>query len=146
MKRLLVVAIFLTSIMVSCQQEAADISPNQEIVVTHARAAAVGLSKGRGELVVNINDSRCPTNADCLLPGQATVRAQLRAGADSSRTVNLCLGGCYGPEYRFRFRDSAAVTLKGRDYWLYLLAVDPYPITFESNNAPKTATMRLTAR
>lgn len=131
--------------MVGCQkQEAA--GPEQEVVVQHGQAALISLAKGSGQLLARISDSRCPINASCVVAGQANVRAQLRAGSDSSRTVNLCLGGCYGSEYRFKLRDSAAVTLKGQDYWLHLVAVDPYPYTPQNDNVPKTATLRLTAR
>ena len=133
--------------MAGCQkEEGINLELGRDIVVSHAQKVSINLSEGSGELRVNINDSRCPANAFCVVAGQATVRAQLQAGADSSRTVNLCLGGCYGAEYRFKLRDSAAVTLKGQDYWLHLLAVNPYPGTSQNDNATKTATMRLTVR
>ena len=68
----------------------------------------------------------------------------LTAGTDSVRVPTLYLG--QGPDHQWRRRDSAAVTLANQGYWLYLLAVNPYPTLDGSGAAPKTATLRLTAR
>lgn len=97
---------------------------------------------GSGAVTANLNkvvDSRCPLNAFCLVAGNVEVSVSLTDTGDT-QAVSLCLG-CD----RKVTRDSVALVLNKQNYWLRLLAVNPYPGSSSTPAQPSTATLRLRA-
>ena len=118
---------------------------DQQFEVQEQRTVVVALPTGKPQIrVIKISESRCPTGVQCFWAGQVTVDVALSVGSDSTCVTGLYLGQGLGQGANWHNRDSAAVALAGQSYWLYLLAVNPYP----SGNSPskKTATFRLTIR
>ncbi|MDX5347242.1 MAG: hypothetical protein LPJ89_03475 [Hymenobacteraceae bacterium] len=67
--------------------------------------------------VLEINDSRCPSNAICVHMGSANVKVEI----NQHQTVVLCLGACGSSG------NSAVVNVNAATYALELTDVNPYP-------------------
>ena len=129
---------------ISCKKTD-NVGVDQRFEVQEQRTVVVALPASKSQIrVTRITESRCPTGVQCFWAGQATVDAALSVGPDSTRVTALYLGQGLGPGATWHNRDSVAVTLAGQPYWLYLLAVNPYPSG--NSSGKKTATFRLTTR
>ena len=129
---------------ISCKKTD-NVEVDQQFEVREQRTVVVTLPTSKPQIrVAKLTDSRCPTGGQCFWAGQATVDVALSVGSDSMRVMGLYLGQGLGQGTNWHNRDSAAVTLAGQPYWLYLLAVNPYPSGNSSDK--KTVTFRLTIR
>ena len=63
-------------------------------------------------------DSRCPSDVDCIWPGQVTVVINICKNFQSLRTLNLTILGTYGPAIK-----------EFGIYSIKLIKVEPYPIS-----------------
>ncbi|GAB3233722.1 hypothetical protein GCM10027346_22030 [Hymenobacter seoulensis] len=123
--------------LVQCKHEAA--APADGAVQLRAtESKAVRASDKTVELtLLNISDSRCPANTDCIWQGQANATVEVRGSLGGRQAATLCLGACKN--------DSAAVEVDAVPYWVHLESVEPYP-SVANQAEPKTATFRLTRR
>lgn len=73
---------------------------------------------------VQLNDSRCPADGQCIWAGNATVNLKFAVQANAETTASLCLGQC---EKQFKESDTARVNLNNISYTVILQEVKPYP-------------------
>jgi hypothetical protein len=89
--------------------------------------------------LTEVNDARCPSDVPCFWAGRADVAVMLTDGDAITQTIHLS---------SFRQAagaDSVEVTLNKQNYWVRLMAVNPYP-SLATQKQPKTAKLRLRLR
>ena len=85
--------------------------------------------------LINIQDSRCPVNVQCIRAGEAIVVLDLQIGDEQFKGLKVCIG-C---EKQMDIVESTVIKAKTKTYTLKLNSVDPYP-TSTGLNTP-TATL-----
>ncbi|WP_192822348.1 hypothetical protein [Rufibacter sp. LB8] len=129
-----------------------EIFPAEEQANARAQATAVlttqkNLQLGGATLkLLQIEDSRCPMNANCIRQGSAIAHVQLlEINGSASVTKQLYLGDALeAPDNRGpRAADTVEVGLSGKNYQIILSEVQPYPNTSDPNPAEKTAKLSL---
>ncbi|MBC6612105.1 hypothetical protein H8B15_14345 [Hymenobacter sp. BT507] len=136
---------FITCILASSCREKTGMQLNQPILLKDQETVDLLLPTGPGQLTVEmICDERCPISLNCITDGGASVWASIRTQSDSTGSVMLCLGAC-NPKPHYS-GDSVAVTVAGRNYWLCLLRVTPYPDFPDKPEADKKALLRVAVR
>ena len=95
-----------------------------------------------GVTLKTVNDSRCPSDGQCIWAGYVAVDVELTDAAPASQMARISLHVKNITGYA---TDSVRVTLNRRPYSLQLLDVTPYP-TLANNGQGKVATLRLLAR
>jgi len=88
-------------------------------------------SKELSTTLINIIDSRCPINANCISTGNALVKLRLSDNSGSEVFTELCLGQC-----ETLGSDTKQVILSNINYSISLKKVEPYPI-FNSSQEKK---------
>jgi hypothetical protein len=89
-----------------------------EVMVGMGQSAAVAETGLTVTLLEVTEDSRCPSDAICIQPGQATVLVMVEQNGEELGELSLTLAGGQA---------SSAETLEGYDFWLGRL--DPYPVS-----------------
>lgn len=100
-----------------------DAAFNQQILLHYQQTATLP-NQSAPELtltVEDINDSRCPKEANCILPGEVPTVLGVKDQSGSSQTLTLRLIGISTTP------DSAVVQANGRNYTVVLHEVTPYP-------------------
>lgn len=107
---------------------------------TRPKAAALEVQ------VKAIQDSRCPVNANCIWPGNATVRFRLSGSSSVLDSTLCCCGSCQTPGSQTgQLSDSASFVLDGNTYILVLKDVTPHPVQGQKQAAQK-AIIQVTKR
>jgi hypothetical protein len=75
--------------------------------------------------LINIQDSRCPVNANCIRAGEAIVTLDLQIGDEKFNGLKVCIG-C---EKEMNIAQSTDIKAKTKTYSIKLNAVNPYPQT-----------------
>jgi hypothetical protein len=75
--------------------------------------------------LINIQDSRCPKNVQCIRAGEAIVMLDLKIGDEQFNGLKVCIG-C---EKEMNITESTVIKAKSKTYTLKLNSVDPYPIS-----------------
>ena len=73
--------------------------------------------------LINIQDSRCPKNVQCIRAGEAIVMLDLQIGDEQFKGLRVCIG-C---EQQMNIPESTVIKAKAKTYTLKLNSVDPYP-------------------
>jgi hypothetical protein len=73
--------------------------------------------------LINIQDSRCPINVQCIRAGEAIVILDLQIGDEQFKGLKVCIG-C---EKEMKITESTIIKAKTKTYTLKLNSVDPYP-------------------
>ncbi len=92
--------------------------------------------------ILEITDSRCPINANCVRFGEAEVKVSVTGIEEIAKTVELCIGDCFQRNQGFIEEDTVEVELDSKRYAVILSEVTPYP-SFENQDDPKTAVLKL---
>ncbi|CAN5847583.1 hypothetical protein BH24BAC1_BH24BAC1_20920 [soil metagenome] len=77
-----------------------------------------------------LQDSRCPTDVNCITAGSAEITLTFHHPGGQSQVVSLCLGECAagpGSARGFRQEDKAEVPVGNETYDVLLKEVSPYP-------------------
>ena len=85
-------------------------------------------------MVIDIEDSRCPSDAACVRAGNADVMLGVNGVQEILKTLDMCVGECDPPINEV---DTAQVELDGEDYAVLLKDVTPYPTTTNQDQAKK---------
>jgi hypothetical protein len=75
--------------------------------------------------LINIQDSRCPKDVQCIRAGEAIVILDLTIGDEQFKGLKVCIG-C---EKEMNITESTVIKAKTKTYTLKLTAVDPYPVS-----------------
>jgi hypothetical protein len=89
---------------------------NEQIKVIDDRYRAMYVS------VVEIEDSRCPSDVFCIHPGNAIVKVVIEDTRNSQFSTLLCIGDC-SPS----INDMRSFVFYNVEYTIQLLGVDPVP-------------------
>ena len=73
--------------------------------------------------LINIQDSRCPKDVQCIRAGEAIVILDLKIGDEQFNGLKVCIG-C---EKEMNITESTVIKAKTKTYTLVLTSVDPYP-------------------
>ena len=73
--------------------------------------------------LVNIQDSRCPKDVQCIRAGEAIIMLDLQIGDEQFKGLKVCIG-C---EQQMNITESTVIKAKTKTYTLKLNSVDPYP-------------------
>ena len=73
--------------------------------------------------LINIQESRCPVNVQCIRAGEAIVVLDLQIGDEQFKGLKVCIG-C---EKQMDMIESTVIKAKTKTYTLKLNSVDPYP-------------------
>jgi hypothetical protein len=147
MRSILLIAL-ATSGLVACKKELAtgqaDANVGQPFDVVLQQTTSLHPTAGgpaRFSLTA-VQDSRCPSGAQCIWAGYVAVTIELTDGTAAPQTARISLR--YKDLLNYSL-DSAAVTLNQQAYWLRLLDVTPYP-SLAGSSQPTTAKLRLRPR
>ena len=123
-------------------------SLDQKLVI--AQEDIIRLDIGQGDRyvevqVLEITDSRCPSDLRCFRAGEAEVRVAVNGFQEELTLVDLCIGDC--PQYNqgFREADTVEVTLDHTAYAVILSEVIPFPTT-TNQSITKQACLRIITR
>jgi hypothetical protein len=75
--------------------------------------------------LINIQDSRCPKDVQCIRAGEAIVMLDLQIGDEQFNGLKVCIG-C---EKEMNIIESTTIKAKTKTYTLKLISVDPYPVS-----------------
>ena len=75
--------------------------------------------------LINIQDSRCPKNVQCIRAGEAIVTLDLQIGDEQFKDLKVCIG-C---EKEMNITETAIIKAKSKNYAIKLISVDPYPVS-----------------
>lgn len=87
--------------------------------------------------LVEIDESRCPSDAFCIQPGRVLTKLVIEDSRNSQFSTLLCLGDCSPSITQMR-----SFVLYNIEYTLILREVNPYPETGNPDNV-KTAVVKL---
>lgn len=73
--------------------------------------------------LINIQDSRCPVNVQCIRAGEATIILDLTIGDEQFNGLKVCID-C---EKTMNIIETTIIKAKTKIYTLKLTSVDPYP-------------------
>lgn len=93
-------------------------------------------------MVLDIEESRCPANANCVRFGEARVTVGVNGIEEILKTLNLCVGDCPERGVGVIQVDTIAVELDNNSYAVLLKDVTPYPTT-DNNSLPKQALLEV---
>ena len=134
MKNLIYTGIILVvAFLISCNDDDPEVFQfDQEFVI--GQEETVFLSENNDSIrievqVIDITDSRCPANANCVRFGEAEVKLSVTGKEDIANIIDLCLGDCPTYNRGFLESDTVEVTIDDRNYAVILLNVTPYPFT-----------------
>ncbi|RZK67336.1 hypothetical protein [Pedobacter sp. Leaf41] len=89
--------------------------------------------------VTNINDNRCPPNADCITAGKAEAQLSVKVNGET-KDLTLCIGGDCN---KVGLSDQQTFSVASVNYTVKLVEVNPYN-TFEKAVVPKTVKLQVT--
>ena len=116
------------TMLASPETDAKSVTAKQEFslqVGEQVQVAETGASDKLQLKLRNLNDSRCPANANCVHYGSATVLLLATDSNGKNENIELCIGSCgSGP-----IRDTHTVTTPSGNttYRITLKGVQPYP-------------------
>jgi len=91
--------------------------------------------------VLEITESRCPSDVTCIRFGEARVNVGVNGTDKVIKTLDMCIGDC--PERQaFMVADTLEVEINDRDYQVILSGVAPYP-TSSNGIIPKQALIKI---
>jgi hypothetical protein len=126
--------------LVACGEKS--VSPTHEGSCLHdfslQKDAQTTINNDINVKLIDITDSRCPVNANCIRMGEAQATFRISQGGKTS-DVTLCIGECNG---RNKNTDTTTVSVNNHSYRLILKEIQPYPTTEPTGN-PKTASVQL---
>jgi hypothetical protein len=85
--------------------------------------------------LINIQDSRCPANVQCIRAGEAIVILDLKIGDEQFNGLQVCIG-CEKP---MNITETTTIKAKTKTYTIKLISVNPFPVYNEL--ASPTATL-----
>ena len=125
----------LVAIILAACETSAIVEASGNISVEETKSETFTYDGKTMEIKVNeIQDSRCPENANCVRAGEAIVRFDFEIGGDKTKGLELCLN-CESP---FEIKQK----LENKGYTLTLEAVNPYPNT-NTTGGTRTAVFSL---
>ena len=106
-----------------------------------ARAGEIVVDANRDNLdfpfvfrVSKIQESRCPSEIQCIRLGEVLVFTELRfLEQDQFTSIEFCLGDCAQQRDGFTVADTLEVDFQDNAYRFVLKAVSPYPLTLGTN-------------
>lgn len=125
-----------------------DIALNETVELSKEEKGNNGENKVRVHLA-EINDSRCPMNANCIRYGSAVARFWLEQDKEKSPTVALVIGEALPDDprkLRNRTADTTLITVANTQYQVILKNVTPYPCTGCPNQETPRAHIVVTAK
>jgi hypothetical protein len=113
---------------------------NQKLAIAQEDIIRLNIENDTGYIeiqVLNISDSRCPSDVTCVRFGEAEVKVAVNGLQEKATLVDLCIGDC--PQYTAGFRDTdtVEVTLDHVLYEVILLDVIPFPTTTNQSDTKK---------
>jgi hypothetical protein len=75
--------------------------------------------------LINIQDSRCPKNVQCIRAGEAIVILDLQIGDEQFTGLKVC-SGC---EKEMNITETTIIKAKSKTYTIKSISVDPYPVS-----------------
>ncbi len=128
MKNLLTISLFFFFANVGCTSK--EDATSRKLGDTFQLKASESVSfSDNGSLIVakliNIQDSRCPKDVQCIRAGEAIVILDLQIGNEQFNGLKVCVG-C---EKEMNITESTVIKAKSKTYTLKLISVDPYPIS-----------------
>lgn len=87
--------------------------------------------------VMEIAESRCPSDVSCVRYGEARVKVGVNGVQEVLKILDLCIGECPEREPGFVNVDTVGVELDGKEYAVLLKNVVPYPKTTNENQTKK---------
>ena len=121
---------------------------NQKLEIAQEDIIRVDIEQGDRYVevqVLEITDSRCPSDLRCFRAGEAEVRVALNGQQEKPTLVDLCIGDCPQNNQGYQEVDTVEVTLDNTAYALILSNVLPFPTT-TNQSLTKQACLRMTTR
>jgi hypothetical protein len=130
--RLLIFSL-MTFLVQQCHDSANLFTLDSEFEIREDQLITVQL-EGEGDQYINvqvldITESRCPSNASCVRFGEAIVKLAATGVEETVHNLELCIGDCPQLNEGFKEADTVSVQLDGSNYQVILLEVKPYPST-----------------
>lgn len=113
---------------------------NQEFQAREAELVTLELEQDQGQInlqVINIMESRCPSDVVCVRFGEAMVKVGVSGAEEILKTIDLCVGDCPQRGGGVIIQDTVAVEIDNKDYAVILKDVVPYPTTTNQDQTQK---------
>lgn len=126
MKNLLTISLFLLFANVGCINKQDQVSKKLGEIFQLKASESVSFSNNSNVInvkLINVQDSRCPKDVQCIRAGEAIVLLDLQIGDEKFNGLSVCIG-C---EKERGITESTEIKAKSKTYILKLNSVDPYP-------------------
>lgn len=137
MKNLLIIALFFLFTNAGCTNKQDEVSKKLGDTIKLKANESANFSDNSNSITVkliNIQDSRCPKDVQCIRAGEAIVVLDLKIGEEQFNGLKVCIG-C---EKQMAIMESIEVKAKTKTYTLQLSSVDPYPQSTGLNTSTAT--------
>ncbi len=139
--------VLLTGVfLMQCAEDTPNVfSLNEQLAVHEVQLVSLELEDVDKRIdlqVIEINESRCPSDVVCIRYGEAKVKVGVNGNEEILKTVDLCIGDCPERTGGFIEADTVQVQLDGEDYAVILSGVTPYPTT-TNQSIPKQALLQV---
>ncbi|WP_304232281.1 hypothetical protein [Jiulongibacter sediminis] len=116
-----------------------NLAPSQSFKVNESENLSFNYDSKNGSIdITEIQESRCPANANCIRAGEAIVTFNLKLGDKKLTDQKLCVQ-CESP---FEIPEEMSFEVDNISYTLKLLDVTPFP-TLDNSNETKQAEFEL---
>lgn len=126
MKNILIISLFFLFSNVGCTNKEDIVSQKLGDTFQLKAGDSVSFSDNSNAInakLINIQDSRCPKDVQCIRAGEAIVILDLRIDDELFKGLKVCIG-C---EKEIDATDTKEIKTKSKTYALKLKSVDPYP-------------------
>ncbi len=126
MKNLLVISLFFLFTNAGCTNKQDEVTKKMGDTFQLKAGESISFSDNSNSItakLINIQDSRCPVNVQCIRAGEAIVILDLQIGDEQIKGLKVCIG-C---EKVMGITESTEIKTKAKTYTLKLNSVDPYP-------------------
>ncbi len=126
MKNIVAISLFFLFTNAECTNKQDELSNKLGDTVTLKASESASFNDNGNTItakLINIQDSRCPKNVQCIRAGEAIVLLDLQIGEEQFKGLKVCIG-C---EKQMEITEATVIKAKTKTYTLKLNSVDPYP-------------------
>jgi hypothetical protein len=126
MKNLLILSLFFLFTNAGCTNKQDEVTKKLGDTFQLKASESISFTDNSNSItakLINIQDSRCPVNVQCIRAGEAIVLLDLQIGDEQFKGLKVCIG-C---EKEMNITQSIEIKAKTKTYTLKLNSVDPYP-------------------
>jgi len=138
-KKPLLIGFTIGLVLLGCSDDSPVlITLNQQFEAQEAELVTLELAGDQGYIelqVLEINESRCPSDVVCVRFGEAMVEVGVTGTQEILKILDLCIGDCPQRGGEVIITDTVSVEIDNISYAVILKDVVPYPTTSNQDQA-----------